>query len=167
MSAKQNTALKVPAGPYCQHVNAKGRRCYMLVDRSHRLSNGEHRPPLCAYHANRLKAATPLPDPETLAAELLGSIEDFGTADAVNMFLGNLLKQLARKRIARRDALAMAYVSQLLLNSLPALRRENEDEMDAAAGHELLEAMDRFSAESASSQSHEPSANQPIPMRRP
>jgi hypothetical protein len=141
----------------------------MLIDQHHRPPKGEKRSPLCSYHAARL--GTPPPDPETLAAELLGPIEDFGTADAVNMFLGNLLKQLARKRIARRDALAMAYVSQLLLNSLPALRRENEDEMDAVAGHEILEAMDRFSAESAAeaqaSQSPGPSPNPPIPMRRP
>ncbi len=58
----------------------------------------------------------------------IGSIEDFSTADEINLFLGNLVKQFARKRIARQDAVALAYLCQLLLNSLPALRRELEDE---------------------------------------
>jgi len=49
----------------------------------------------------------------------------------VNRFLGHLVKQLARKRIARRDAIALAYISQLLLNTFPAMQRERED----AANH--------------------------------
>jgi hypothetical protein len=60
-------------------------------------------------------------EPEVLAADLLGEIDDFSTALSVNFFLGNLAKQLARKRIARRDAIALAYISQLLLNAFPAL----------------------------------------------
>jgi len=138
MSAKQNTPVNADADRYCQHISPKGRRCHMLLDTHHRPPNGEKRPPFCGYHADRLKASTPAPDPELIAAELLGSIEDFSTADSVNLFLGNLVKQLARKRIARRDAVALAYISQLLLNSLPALRRESEDELDASAGPFLI-----------------------------
>jgi hypothetical protein len=52
----------------------------------------------------------------------------FTTADEVNLFLGNLVRQLARKRIARRDAIALAYLGQLLLNSLPLVWKEIEDE---------------------------------------
>jgi hypothetical protein len=70
-------------------------------------------------------------DPEVLAAELLGDIDSFTTADEVNLFLGNLVKQLARKRIARRDAIALAYISQLLLTSQTAMAREEAAEMDA------------------------------------
>jgi len=38
-------------------------------------------------------------------------MEDFSTANSINAFLGNLVKQLARKRIARCDAIALAYIS--------------------------------------------------------
>jgi len=103
----------------------------MLIDQNHRPANGAARPTLCAYHADRLRASVPVVDPEVLAADLLGEINDFSTAGSVNLFLGNLVKQLARKRIARRDAIALAYISQLLLNSLPALERELEAENEA------------------------------------
>ena len=76
-------------------------------------------------------------EPEVLAAELLGEIDDFSTARSVNFFLGNLAKQLARKRIARRDAIALAYISQLLLNSLPALERQLDAEQEAEKDAEI------------------------------
>jgi hypothetical protein len=65
---------------------------------------------------------------EAVANELLSGVEDFSTAASVNRYLGNLLKQIARKRIHGRDAIAQAYVCQLLLNSLPALDRQRERE---------------------------------------
>ena len=91
----------------------------MLIDQNHRPANGAARPTLCAYHADRLRAAVPAVDPEVLAAELLADIDSFTTADEVNLFLGNLVRQLARKRIARRDAIALAYISQLILTAKP------------------------------------------------
>jgi len=96
----------------------------MLIDDSHRAQNGARRPTLCAYHADRLRATVPAVDPEVLAAELLGDIDSFTTADEVNLFLGNLVRQLARKRIARRDAIALAYISQLLLSTQTAMAKE-------------------------------------------
>jgi len=102
----------------------------MLIDNHHRLANGASRPTLCAYHAGRLKVAVPVVDPEVLAAELLGDIDSFTTADEVNLFLGNLVRQLARKRIARRDAIALAYISQLLLTSQTAMAKEKAAEKE-------------------------------------
>lgn len=125
MSPKQNTDSQ------CQYKNARGQRCHMLIDDNHHPPNGAKRPVLCAYHANRLKGGIPVVDPEVLAAELLTDIDSFATADEVNLFLGNLVKQLARKRIARRDAIALAYISQLLLNSLTAMHKEIEAEIQA------------------------------------
>jgi hypothetical protein len=118
MSPKQQTVDQ------CQYQNSRGQRCHMLVDQNQRLPNGAHRPTLCAYHADRLKAAVPAVDPELLAAELLTDIDSFTTADEVNLFLGNLVRQLARKRIARRDAIALAYISQLILTSQTAMARQ-------------------------------------------
>jgi hypothetical protein len=61
-----------------------------------------------------------------LQAERMGRLEEFSSPASVNFFLGNLLKLMARKRIDRRDALAQAYICQLLLNTFPHMRRELE-----------------------------------------
>jgi hypothetical protein len=113
----------------------------MLIDQNHRPANGAARPTLCAYHAGRLRAAFPGVEPEALAAELLADIDSFTTADEVNLFLGNLVRQLARKRIARRDAIALAYISQLILTSQTAMARERgaaENEAENVAEHARL-----------------------------
>src|SRR6266446_8308206 len=116
----------------CQYQNARGQHCHMLIDQNHRPANGALHPTLCAYHAERLRVGIPVVDPEVLAAELLTDIDSFTTADEVNLFLGNLVRQLARKRIHRRDAIALAYISQLILTSQTAMARERADEPDAA-----------------------------------
>ncbi len=125
MSPKQHTNSQ------CQYQNARGQRCHMLIDEHHRPANGATRQTLCAYHADRLKAAVPVVDPEVLAAELLADIDSFTTADEVNLFLGNLVRQLARRRIARRDAIALAYISQLILTSQTAMAKEYVAEKEA------------------------------------
>jgi hypothetical protein len=130
----------------CQYKNSRSQRCHMLIDKNHPPPDGEKRSSLCPYHLAQSKAKDALPDPETLAAELLGELEDFSTAEAVNHLLGNLVKQLARKRIARRDAIALAYLCQLLLNSLPPLWKEIEEERDVAGGRELLQSLARHHA---------------------
>ena len=139
MSAKLSTSVSTTADHYCQHISPKGNRCHMLIDQNHRPANGASRPTLCAYHADRLRAPFPVVEPEALAAELLADIDSFTTADEVNLFLGNLVRQLARKRIARRDAIALAYISQLILTSQTAMARQraaaepevaNEAELD-------------------------------------
>jgi hypothetical protein len=42
----------------------------------------------------------------------------------VNALLANVVKQLARQRIDRRDALAIGYLAQLLLNTVPGVQKE-------------------------------------------
>jgi hypothetical protein len=123
----------------CQYQNARGQRCNMLIDQNYRPPNEAHQPTLCAYHADRLRASVPPVDPEVLAAELLTDIDSFTTADEVNLFLGNLVRQLARKRIARRDAIALAYISQLILTSQTAMARQRvADEPEAANEAEFV-----------------------------
>jgi hypothetical protein len=48
----------------------------------------------------------------------------------VNTFLGNIATALARKRIKRSDAVALAYINQLILNSQAAIARENEGNLN-------------------------------------
>jgi hypothetical protein len=58
------------------------------------------------------------------AAELMANIKDFKTPASVNLFLGNLVTQVVRKRVGRRDAITLAYLSQLLLNSVSSMGRD-------------------------------------------
>jgi len=134
MSAKSSTSvINATVDSRCRHLSPKGNRCHTPIDQNHRPVNGAQRPTLCAYHADRLKASVPAVDPEVLAAELLADIDSFTTADEVNLFLGNLVRQLARKRIARRDAIALAYISQLILTSQTAMARQRAgDESEGA-----------------------------------
>jgi hypothetical protein len=138
MSPKLSTSVSSTIDHHCQHISPKGNRCHMLIDQNHRGANGAARPTLCAYHADRLRATVPAVDPEVLADELLTDINSFTTADEVNLFLGNLVRQLARKRIARRDAIALAYISQLILTSQTAMARQRADEPEAANEAELV-----------------------------
>ncbi len=133
MSPKLSASVSTGIDSHCQHISPKGQRCHMLIDQHHHPSNGAARPTLCAYHADRLRATVPAVDPEVLADELLTDINSFTTADEVNLFLGNLVRQLARKRIARRDAIALAYISQLILTSQTAMARQRAgDESEGA-----------------------------------
>lgn len=121
MSPESITPIAASSSRHCSHVNARNHRCRMPAN----ASSG-----LCAYHFRKSQSAQP--DPQALAADLLAGINDFSTADSVNAFLGNLVRQLARKRLPRRDAVAFGYLSQLLLNSLSALDRQRRAEQDAS-----------------------------------
>ena len=111
----------------CQHIDALGRRCRMFVGAPEIASGDSTDPPyapaaeLCPHHAQgllRRRHAT-----EATAAELLASVSDFTDPASVNRFLGNLIKMVAVKRIPRKNAVALAYISQLILNSQAAQDR--------------------------------------------
>src|SRR5882762_2045355 len=138
MSPKLSASVNTGVDSHCLHSSSKGNRSHMLIDPNHRPATGAARPALCAYHADRLRATIPAVAPAVLAAELLDDINSFTTADEVNLFLGNLVRQLARKRIARRDAIALAYISQLILTSQTAMARQRADEPEATNEAELV-----------------------------
>jgi hypothetical protein len=119
-AAETDTAL-------CHHIDSAGRRCHMLL-----MSATSD---LCAYHAQRRLQTQR--GSETAATELLACVSDFSDAASVNRFLGNLVKQVTLKRIPRRDAVTLAYICQLLLNSLGAINREEYMRLEEARFHEL------------------------------
>jgi hypothetical protein len=120
--------------PTCQYISTRGHRCHMLPADDHSS--------LCPHHV-RQAAKREQRQNEAVAKELLdGTDGDLSTADSVNRLLTNLVKQLARKRIARRDAIALAYISQLLLNSLTALDRQYEAEQAAAPSEFYLRGLE-------------------------
>ncbi len=117
----------------CQHQTKSGRRC---------LQPRTSHPVLCTYHANQQHARavhqnqSARRSPEhtaALAADLLQGAENLSQPATVNLFLGNLLKQLIHRRIGRRDATTPAYISQLLLISQCVMQREARDAQAAAS----------------------------------
>ena len=111
----------------CSHINAAGRRCRMVIAPTH--------DSLCAHHLQQQAASQA--DPETLAAELLDGTGNFNTADRVNALLANTVKQFARQRIDRADALAMGYLAQMLLNTVPGVQKEYQAIRNAEARQAL------------------------------
>ncbi len=105
----------------CHYTSASGRRCRMLRTNDH--------PSLCLQHLRQ--QLQPQPDPGAVAAELLGLIEDFSTATAINKALGRLFAMVAGDRIPPRNAALLVYICQLLLNTLPAM----ENEITTAKGY--------------------------------
>ncbi len=104
----------------CHFTYADGRRCRMLRMDGHAS--------LCREHLRQ--HLQPEPEP-SIAAELLGSINDFSTATAINKALGRLFAMVAGGRIPPRNAALLTYISQLLLTTLPAM----ENEITAAQGY--------------------------------
>ena len=126
-----SSLAKHTEAPLCAYRDARGRGCRIPVisavnhpslDESSAPLDGFPADGLCAFHARRAlerqRAA------EATATELLASVPDFTDAASVNRVLGNLLKLVAHKRIPHRDAIALAYIAQLLLNSLAAQDRK-------------------------------------------
>jgi len=124
-----NSSLETPPAAddldRCQHIDARGHRCRMFVAPAEKTFGSgsdsdlaELTSDLCAHHAQQISRRRR--DGQTIAAELLASVSDFGDAASVNRFLGNLVKMVALRRIPRRDAVVMAYISQLILNSQAA-----------------------------------------------
>jgi len=124
-SPEAQTADKTASDPsppdrHCRHVSQAGRRCRYLLAEGHAA--------FCEKHSRPRRGSQE--EADAIAEELLDSIEDFSTATAVNVFLGNIAVQLARKRIARSDAVALAYISQLMLNSQTAMGREQQGNLN-------------------------------------
>src|SRR5580698_10041604 len=114
--SSQLQSLQVKTLTPCRHINRRGQHCRLFSI----IPNLE----LCPHHARLLEKQHQRHNDNT-AAELLGDLTDFSTPDAINALLGNLVRQLARKRIARLDAIAIAYVAQLLLGSISSMDRHD------------------------------------------
>ncbi len=103
----------------CLRTTADGRRCRMPARPGH--------DSLCLPHWQRRNR-----DAQAVSAELLGPFAELTTATAVNHALARLFSLVAEGRVASRDAAVLAYIGQLLLSSLSAVRHEAE----LARGHD-------------------------------
>src|SRR5579872_3654488 len=107
----------------CRYTNGRGQRCRLFST----IPDLE----LCPHHARQTQNRKQRHHDKS-AAELLGDLENFSTPEAINFLLGNLVRQLARKRIHRRDAMAIAYVCQLLLGSISCMDRHEAAQRTSA-----------------------------------
>lgn len=124
----------------CQFRDPAGRQC--------RLPRTPGDPTYCSRHASLRRAPSysgqAAPDPQDaeepvfrtvdaaagraiwLEEELLGQIENLRSATSINYVLGRLLLLKAVGVVGRRDAAVIAYICQLLLQSLPQVKQEQE-----------------------------------------
>jgi hypothetical protein len=82
---------------------------------------------LCFKHANQQRKERDLAE---LASALTGKSEDFKTAAGINHSLGELYKLLADNKIAPRRAAVLAYISNLLLRTIPVIYQETHVDDD-------------------------------------
>jgi hypothetical protein len=92
---------------------ANGRRCQAPFAPNHTA--------LCAQHALQ---ELQLHDSKVVTEEILGPLGDFRSAFAVNRALGKLFTITAENRIPVRNALALAYIGQLLIQTIHSIRNE-------------------------------------------
>jgi hypothetical protein len=102
----------------CTHIRADGKRCALP-----RAANHDS---LCLHHLRLADDYAPAQDPgaDALVARKLGSLTDLKTRTAVNDALAKLFTLRARKLISARDTAILAYIAQLLLQTLPGVQHE-------------------------------------------
>jgi hypothetical protein len=99
----------------CSHFTARGRRCRLRALRSG----------LCFRHAARqLQPAQPVD--VDLSADFLIQLDDLQSADQINQFLAKLLILVVQNRISARRAAVLAYITNQLLRTLPAIAKEED-----------------------------------------
>jgi hypothetical protein len=102
-----------PREDLCQFPFADGRHCRMPRWKKH--DN------YCLVHAREEQQLLGV---EEVSEQLVSLSGEFKTASDVNHVLGRLFSLRAHNRISRRDAVALTYMAQLMLQTLPGVRRE-------------------------------------------
>jgi hypothetical protein len=141
----------IPEDVRCNHVTADNRRC---ID-----SRAPDHKTLCPYHAMKEMQRR---NSKFVAKEILGPLNDFRSAFAINSALGKLFAITAENRIPVRNAAVLAYIGQLLLQTLNPLQREvvhtdGKGGMDAI----LRDTLDRFDDELDRSPSEPKTSSKP------
>jgi len=111
----------------CRHFTARGRQCRLRALRSG----------LCFRHAS-LQLQPPQPVDVDLSADFLIQLDDLRSADQINQFLAKLLILVVQNRISARRAAVLAYITNQLLRTLPAIDRELNPPQDSNAPPEII-----------------------------
>jgi hypothetical protein len=101
----------------CNYRFPNGMRCRLI---------GFGTQPFCPKHT---QVAVPLqPDATEIASTLTVNLDDFTSAAQINDFLSRLLLLLAQDKISTRRAAVLAYITNQLLRTLPAIAKEEDAE---------------------------------------
>src|SRR5712675_927246 len=112
-SSNSPASLVKADNPKCHHVTVSGRQCRLRAIRSG----------LCFRHATlQLQSAQPVD--VDLSADFLGPLDDLQSAEQINQFLAKLLILVVQNRISARRAAVLTYITNQLLHSLVAIKRE-------------------------------------------
>jgi hypothetical protein len=135
----------------CQFTGPSGRRCKLLRARGH--------DSFCLHHwrseENLADRDAQTPEAKALVAELLGSGAQLNTTTAVNDNLSKLVMLRARKQISARDTALIAYILQLLIQTLHGARVEFGRLRDYAAWDQIVEKAIQDASSSGSDQTEE------------
>lgn len=103
----------VPLSQRCTHNDTNGRQCRSLASAAH--------PGLCPHHL----AVEKQKEGANVYAPLIRNSQGLQTAQGINYSLSNLYELLAKNRISSRRASVLAYISSLLLRTLPQIDADN------------------------------------------
>jgi hypothetical protein len=101
----------------CSHFTARGRKCRLRALRAG----------LCFRHA-ALQVQPAQPVDVDLSADFLVQLDDLQSADQINQFLAKLLILVVQNRISPRRAAVLTYITNQLLHSLVAIKRQLDSE---------------------------------------
>jgi hypothetical protein len=101
----------------CAHLFPNGRRCRLTATNA----NPNFCPAYAPLPANQ-------PDAAEIASTLTINLDDFTSAAQINDFLSRLLLLLAQDKISTRRAAVLAYITNQLLRTLPAIAKEEDAE---------------------------------------
>lgn len=101
----------------CNHRFANAMRCRLLTPDANSL--------FCAMHAKLPENVRECAD---AAVSLTADLKEFRSAIAINDFLSRLLLLLAEEKISPRRAAVLAYITNQLLRTLPAIAKEEDAE---------------------------------------
>ncbi len=101
----------------CNYSFPNGMRCRLI---------GFGNQPFCPKHTQ--VAVPPQPDPAEIASTLTVNLDDFTSAAKINDLLARLLLLLAQDKISTRRAAVLAYITNQLLRTLPAIAKEENAE---------------------------------------
>ena len=90
---------------------------------------------LCPHHA---KEELQRREAEKLKAELAGLSGTVNSATQICEVLGKVFNALAEGRISARTANTLGYLGQLMLQSMPTIRREVNDAVGSSQAYNLL-----------------------------
>lgn len=112
--SKKTTSRKASEPNRCAFETSDGRRC--------RLSRSATHASLCVFHSREEQQ---LLEAQKLGSEIAAPLTgDFLTAMDINYVLGKVFTAVAQNRLPVRTAHTLAYLAQLMLMSLPAIKKE-------------------------------------------